>query len=98
MHGPQPFGLFNSDQVFSSPMRASKPPLLTNDNTLSTTLKLLKDVGEALQHIPYIKAVAGISIQILEIREVSSNRIGPYIYAVLTGLSKSHLTNPLRTT
>ncbi len=42
----------------------------TIEDNLSTALSILKDVGESLTKIPYVKSVAGISVQILEIRDV----------------------------
>ena len=39
-------------------------------DNLSTALSILKDIGESLTNIPYVKSVAGISVQILEIRDV----------------------------
>ena len=40
------------------------------EENLSRALSILKDVGESLTNIPYVKSVAGISVQILEIRDV----------------------------
>jgi hypothetical protein len=47
-------------------------PVTTSSTTIQTSLKVVKDIGEALEKIPYVKSVAGIAIQIMEIREVCS--------------------------
>ena len=39
-------------------------------NIADTGLKLAKDVGEILRDVPYVRALAGIIVQIIEIREV----------------------------
>lgn len=50
-------------------MRIAAASSAVEDN-ISKALHILRDVGESLTHIPYVKSVAGISIQILEIRDV----------------------------
>ena len=41
-------------------------------STISTALSVLKDVTGALQSLPYVGAVAGAAVKVLEIREVMS--------------------------
>ena len=42
----------------------------TTTNIVDTVLKLAKDVGVILKDIPYVKALAEIIVQIIEIRDV----------------------------
>ena len=52
----------------------------TTTNIVDTVLKLAKEASETFKNIPYIKALAGIVIQIINIREVQklfSERNGP---------------------
>lgn len=37
---------------------------------IGTVLLVAKDIGEALEHAPFVKSIAGILVQILKIREV----------------------------
>ncbi|KAG6917239.1 hypothetical protein DXG01_003271 [Tephrocybe rancida] len=41
----------------------------TTTNTADTVMKLAKSVGEMLKDIPYVKALAGLIVQIIEIRD-----------------------------
>ena len=42
----------------------------TTTNLVDTVLKIAKEASEMFKNVPYIKAVAGIVIQIISIREV----------------------------
>jgi len=42
----------------------------TTTNMVDTVSKIAKEVGEIFKDVPYIKAVAGIIVQIIKIREV----------------------------
>jgi hypothetical protein len=42
----------------------------TTTNIVDTVSKIAKDAGETFKNVPYIKAFAGIVIQIITIREV----------------------------
>ena len=42
----------------------------TATNLIETGLRLAKDAAEMLKEVPYVKAVAGILVQIIEIRDV----------------------------
>ena len=44
----------------------------TTIGAVETTVAVVKEVGEMLQHIPYVKSVAGIILRIILIRDVSS--------------------------
>jgi len=46
----------------------------TTTNLVDTSARLAKDAGEMFKDIPYIKAVAGIIIQIITIRDVRFKR------------------------
>jgi hypothetical protein len=52
----------------------------TAANFFETGLKLAKDVGEMLKDVPYVKAVAGIIVQIIEIRDVCFIRIHDVVF------------------
>jgi hypothetical protein len=39
-------------------------------NLAGTVLTLTKDVAEMLQDVPYVKAVAGVILQIIQVKEV----------------------------
>ena len=41
------------------------------ESNISTALNILKDIGESLTEMPYVKTIASFSIQILEIKEGS---------------------------
>lgn len=52
---------------------------------VTAILGLVKDVSDAFSHVPYIKSLAGLLVQILTIREVlyrcfSSQSLHPSIY------------------
>jgi len=52
----------------------------TTTNIVDTVLNIAKEAGEMFKNVLYIKAFAGIVIQIIRIREVqelSGERIGP---------------------
>ena len=52
----------------------------TTANTVDTVLKIAKEASETFKNVPYIKAFAGIVIQIIsirEVRELSGKRNGP---------------------
>ena len=52
----------------------------TTTNIVDTTLKIAKEASGTFQNVPYIKALAGIIIQIIsirEVRELSRERNGP---------------------
>jgi hypothetical protein len=52
----------------------------TTTNIVDTVLKIAKDTSEMFKNVPYIKAFAGIVIQIIgirEVRELSGERSGP---------------------
>lgn len=53
------------------------PPRRGFDADVSSTLidvfKIAKDAAESLEKVPYVKSVAGITVQVLQIREVCSN-------------------------
>jgi len=52
----------------------------TATNALDTVLKIAKEASETFKNVPYIKAFAGIVIQIIsirEVRELSGERNGP---------------------
>ena len=38
--------------------------------SINTVLRLAKDAGDMLNGVPYVKALAGIIVQIIEIRDV----------------------------
>ena len=42
----------------------------TTTNIADTVFRLAKDAGEILRDIPYVKALAGIIVQIIQIRDV----------------------------
>ena len=42
----------------------------TTTNIADTVLRLAKDAGEILRNVPYVKALAGIIVQIIQIRDV----------------------------
>ena len=44
------------------------------ESNISTALNILKDVGDSLTKMPYVKTIAGVSIQILEIKEVGFSK------------------------
>jgi hypothetical protein len=64
--------------------RSTATPGSVGFTTTQTTLKVLKDVGETLEKIPYVKGIAGVAIQILEIREVCFLAI--FYHILLTNL------------
>ena len=50
-------------------------------STVDTVLKIAKEASDMFKNVPYIKAFAGIIIQIIsirEVRELSGERSGPY--------------------
>ena len=50
-------------------------------NTVDTVLKIAKEASDMFKNVPYVKAFAGIIIQIIsirEVRELSEERSGPY--------------------
>ena len=52
----------------------------TTTNIVDTVLKITKEASETFKDVPYIKALAGILIQIIsirEVRELSVQRNGP---------------------
>ena len=52
----------------------------TATNAVDTVLKIAKEASETFKNVPYIKAFAGIVIQIIsirEVRELSGERNGP---------------------
>lgn len=53
------------------------PPRRAGDSNVSSTLidvfKITKDTAESLEKVPYVKSVAGILVQVLQIREVLYN-------------------------
>jgi hypothetical protein len=54
------------------PSSASRRLSGSTSTTLMTSLKILRDASEALCNMPYLKSVAGVCLQILEIREVNN--------------------------
>jgi hypothetical protein len=59
--------------MFSKISKKEKNAGCAVDNTISTlntTIAILKEIGEALSNIPYVKAAAGITLQIIKIRDV----------------------------
>ena len=42
----------------------------TMTNIADTVLRLAKDAGDMLKGVPYVKALAGVIIQIIQIRDV----------------------------
>ncbi|TFY79665.1 hypothetical protein EWM64_g4343 [Hericium alpestre] len=55
-----------------SPLGAPDPELSSRDtmlSTLRTVMGLLKEMGEMLVNVPYVKGAAGIMLQILQIHE-----------------------------
>ena len=42
----------------------------TTTNLVDTVSKIAKEAGEMLKDVPYVKALAGIIVQIIKIREV----------------------------
>ncbi|KAG6915405.1 hypothetical protein DXG01_011638 [Tephrocybe rancida] len=53
----------------ASPLTIIRTSGSTTTNTVDIVMKLAKDVTEMLKDIPYVKAVAGIIIQIIQIRD-----------------------------
>jgi hypothetical protein len=51
----------------------------TTTDIADTTLKLAKEVGEMLRDVPYVKALAGIILQIIAIRDVGQAEEGNVI-------------------
>ncbi|KAH8802385.1 hypothetical protein DL96DRAFT_1507685 [Flagelloscypha sp. PMI_526] len=50
-------------------------PAETGINAVETAALVAKEVGEALQEVPYVKAIAGLAVRILSIRdEVQTNK------------------------
>ena len=47
----------------------------TTTNIVDTVLKIAKEASELFKNVPYIKAFAGIVIQIINIREVRARTI-----------------------
>ncbi|KAG6910190.1 hypothetical protein DXG01_012639, partial [Tephrocybe rancida] len=59
--------------VFTNPIASlSTNPhevIASASNTADTVMKLARNVGEMLKDVPYVKAVAGLIVQIIEIRD-----------------------------
>ena len=62
--------LFSSSSTVSPSTNSPEFIASTMTNIADTGLKLAKDVGEILRDVPYVRALAGIIVQIIEIREV----------------------------
>ncbi|KAG6914773.1 hypothetical protein DXG01_015434 [Tephrocybe rancida] len=65
-HG-QPMLVFTN--LIASPSTNPHEVIASTTNTADTVMKLAKNVGEMLKDVPYVKAVAGIIIQIIQIRD-----------------------------
>ena len=68
----------------------------TTTNTVNTVLTVAKEASEMFKNVPYIKAFAGIVIQIIsirEVRELAGERNGP-ILTHLAGNSNGEGTIP----
>ena len=51
-------------------MNESPGTFATAVSAAETTVAIVKEVGEMLQNIPYVKSVAGIVLQIIKIKDV----------------------------
>ncbi|KAG6906675.1 hypothetical protein DXG01_012655, partial [Tephrocybe rancida] len=65
-HG-QPKIIFTNHTA--SPSTNPHEVVASASNTTDTVMKLAKNVGEVLKDVPYVKAVAGLVVQIIEIRD-----------------------------
>jgi len=67
-------------EVPPAPFAISSTIESTATNVVDTVLKIAKEASETFKNVPYIKAFAGIVIQIIsirEVRELSGERNGP---------------------
>jgi hypothetical protein len=62
--------LFTGHSTLSPSTNSPEFIASTTTNIVNTALKIAKDAGEMLKDVPYIKALAGIIVQIIEIRDV----------------------------
>ncbi|KAG6914744.1 hypothetical protein DXG01_015655, partial [Tephrocybe rancida] len=65
-HG-QPMLVFTNRTA--SPSTNPHEVIASASNTTDTVMKLAKNVGDMLKDVPYVKAVAGLIVQIIEIRD-----------------------------
>ena len=62
--------LFTRHSAVSPSTNSREVIVSTTTNIVDTVLKLTKVAGEMLKEVPYVKALAGIIVQIIEIRDV----------------------------
>ncbi|KAG6906798.1 hypothetical protein DXG01_012045 [Tephrocybe rancida] len=63
----------------------------TTTNTADTVMKLAKNVGEILKDVPYVKALAGLIVQIIEIRDEVNTAKERYHELISKVLDRSHI-------
>jgi hypothetical protein len=61
---------FTSHSTVTPPTNPSEVITSRTTEIVDTTLKLAKEVGDMLSDVPYVKALAGIIVQIITIRDV----------------------------